>query len=253
VWCSWWLCQPRNTRKFSKAVRATGGERREKKAAEAFNFSFYSSTSFASNETYEQNDSLNPGALNANVIAAAKNYNLPAVRKNDLNAGPAAPENENAILRMEVELRDKHQKPRKAGKQKAKQFAAMDLNVGTGHGVDVSMEKVRSAVLALKPLSLIPALPMTDSRGFARQAGSRACRVVSRQSRKLPSSNISGAIRRALRDDAALPGRTRHRQEVQLVGEVSRVDAEIKYGKKWQKNPCQSQDGELSCKLKSDE
>lgn len=79
------------------------------------------------------------GALNANVIAAAKNYNFPAVQKNDLNA----PVDENAILRMEVELRDKHQPAKKQGKNKAKQFGAMDLNVGSVQSVDVSMEKVR--------------------------------------------------------------------------------------------------------------
>lgn len=60
------------------------------------------------------------------------------MRKNDLNIPP--PADENAILRMEVELRDKHQ-PKKHGKG-AKQFASMDLNVGSVSPVDVSMEKV---------------------------------------------------------------------------------------------------------------
>lgn len=81
------------------------------------------------------------GAVNANVIAAAKNYNLPAVRKNDLNIPP--PADGNAILRMEVELRDKRQPPKKQGKAKAKQYEAMPLNVGEAvNSVDVSMEKV---------------------------------------------------------------------------------------------------------------
>lgn len=74
------------------------------------------------------------GILNANVIAAAKNYNLPAVRKNDLNIPPPA-NDENAILRMEVELRDKHQPAKKQGKNKVR----LDLNVPN---VDVPMEKV---------------------------------------------------------------------------------------------------------------
>lgn len=84
------------------------------------------------------------GIANANVIAAAKNYNFPAaaVRKNDLNIPPPAVDG-NAILRMEVELRDKHQAPKKQGKNKAKQFKAMDLNVENANvNVDVSMEKV---------------------------------------------------------------------------------------------------------------
>lgn len=81
------------------------------------------------------------GTINANVITAAKNYNLPAVRKNDLNIPQSS--DGNAILRMEVELRDKHQPPKKQGKGKAKQFGAMDLNVGNAvNSVDVSMEKV---------------------------------------------------------------------------------------------------------------
>ena len=80
------------------------------------------------------------GTVNANVITAAKNYNFPAVRKNDLNIPPV---DGNAILRMEVELRDKHQQQKKQGKAKAKQFEAMTLNVGDAvNSVDVSMEKV---------------------------------------------------------------------------------------------------------------
>lgn len=63
------------------------------------------------------------------------------MRKNNLNIPPAT--DENAILRMEIELRDKHQPAKKQGKNKAKQFAAMDLNVGNVQSVDVSMEKVR--------------------------------------------------------------------------------------------------------------
>lgn len=73
------------------------------------------------------------GILNANVISAAKNYNLPTVQKNDLNIPPS--ENENAILRMEVELRDKHQPAKKQGRNKAKG----DLNVAN---IDIAMEKV---------------------------------------------------------------------------------------------------------------
>lgn len=73
------------------------------------------------------------GILNTNVIAAAKNYNLPVVQKNDLNV--PSPTDENAILRMEVELRDKHQPAKKQGRNKAR----LDLNVPN---VDVPMEKV---------------------------------------------------------------------------------------------------------------
>lgn len=80
------------------------------------------------------------GILNANVIAAAKNYNLPAVRKNDLNIPP--PTDQNAILRMEIELRDKHQPVKKHGRNKAKQFEATDLSAQNVPSVDVSMEKV---------------------------------------------------------------------------------------------------------------
>lgn len=61
------------------------------------------------------------------------------MQKNDLNSPP--PPDENAILRLEVELRDKHQ-PKKHGRNKQKQFAAMDLNVGSVNAVEVSMEKV---------------------------------------------------------------------------------------------------------------
>lgn len=81
------------------------------------------------------------GILNANVIAAAKNYNLPAVRKNDLNIPP--PADENAILRMEIELRDKNQPTKKHGRNKAKHFEATDLSAPNVQSVDVSMEKVR--------------------------------------------------------------------------------------------------------------
>lgn len=95
------------------------------------------------NKTYYVNSFTHSlGIVNSNVIAAAKNYNLPgaAVRKNDLNNIPP-PLDGNAILRMEVELRDKHQVPKKQGKAKAKQ--AIDLNVGNSvNSVDVSMEKV---------------------------------------------------------------------------------------------------------------
>ena len=82
------------------------------------------------------------GLLNANVISAAKNYNFPPAQKNDLNTPPSA--NENAILRLEVELRDKHLPAKKQGKNKAK----VDLNVPI---VDIAMEKVR-ILLILKLL-----------------------------------------------------------------------------------------------------
>jgi hypothetical protein len=72
------------------------------------------------------------GLSSANIIAAAKNYNLPPAQKNDLNISSAE---ENAIVRMEVELRDKHQPAKKQGKNKAK----VDLNVPN---VDICMEKV---------------------------------------------------------------------------------------------------------------
>jgi hypothetical protein len=83
------------------------------------------------------------GILNADIVSAAKNYNIPAMRKNDLNvAAPSRNDSPNAILRMEVELRDKNQPAKKRGKNKGKQFA-MDLNVGSSSNVDLPMEKVK--------------------------------------------------------------------------------------------------------------
>lgn len=81
------------------------------------------------------------GITNADMITAAKNYNFPAARKNDLNVTSPA-DNPNAILKMEVELRDKNQAAKKRVKNKAKQFTAMDMNVGAASGVDLPMEKV---------------------------------------------------------------------------------------------------------------
>lgn len=94
------------------------------------------------------------GLLNANVIAAAKNYNLPAVPKPDLSIRPPVAD-ENAILRMEIELRDKHQPAKK--RNKVKQFAAMDLNVGNSPNVvlDVCMEKVRVNCLSLTRFDIL--------------------------------------------------------------------------------------------------
>jgi hypothetical protein len=76
------------------------------------------------------------GLLSANIISAAKNYNLPAIHKNNLNGPP--PADENAILRLEVELRDKHVPAKKQGKNK------VDLNVPN---VDICMEKVSGDVV----------------------------------------------------------------------------------------------------------
>lgn len=81
------------------------------------------------------------GVLNANVISAAKNYNLPAVRKNDLNIPP----DENAILKLEVELRDKNVPAKKYGKNKA----AMNVNVAGANLREVCMEKVRDSCNSL--------------------------------------------------------------------------------------------------------
>lgn len=78
------------------------------------------------------------GVSNANVISAAKNYNLPAVRKNDLNIPP---HDENAILKLEVELRDKNVPAKKYGKNKA----AMNVNDLR----EVCMEKVRDSCNSL--------------------------------------------------------------------------------------------------------
>lgn len=77
------------------------------------------------------------------IVSAAKNYNMPAMRKNDLNAA-SSDDNPNAILRMEVELRDKNQPAKKRGRNKGKiGGATMDLNVGSNINVDVPMEKVK--------------------------------------------------------------------------------------------------------------
>lgn len=81
--------------------------------------------------------------MNANVISAAKNYNLPAVRKNDLNIPP---HDENAILKLEVELRDKNVPTKKYGKNKA---AAMNVNVAGADLRDVCLEKVRNSCNSL--------------------------------------------------------------------------------------------------------
>lgn len=86
--------------------------------------------------------SYSSGVLNANVISAAKNYNLPAVRKNDLNIPP---HDENAILKLEVELRDKNVPAKKYGKNKA----AMNLNVAGADLREVCMEKVRDSCNSL--------------------------------------------------------------------------------------------------------
>ena len=64
--------------------------------------------------------------------------NVPAVRKNDLNA----PDNTNAILRLEVELRDKNQPLKKNAKNKAKQVLNKNLNFDNIPNVDIPMEKV---------------------------------------------------------------------------------------------------------------
>lgn len=82
------------------------------------------------------------GVSNANVISAAKNYNLPAVRKNDLNIPP---HDENAILKLEVELRDKNVPAKKYGKNKA----AMNVNVAGADLREVCMEKVRDSCNSL--------------------------------------------------------------------------------------------------------
>lgn len=57
--------------------------------------------------------------------------------KHDLNIPPHS--DENAILRMEVELRDKRQPPRKQGKKQAKPTELMGGNVKI---VEVCLEKV---------------------------------------------------------------------------------------------------------------
>lgn len=82
--------------------------------------------------------------VNADIISAAKNYNLPTMQKNDLNMPPTVinDNNPNAILRMEVELRDKNQPLKKRIKNKAKQFKAKDVNIDNVHVVDVPMEQV---------------------------------------------------------------------------------------------------------------
>ena len=78
------------------------------------------------------------GIYNADIVSAAKNYNIPAARRNDLNA--ASPDdNPNAILKMEVELRDKNQPAKRRAKNKTK---AIDMNVGIDSNVDLPMEKV---------------------------------------------------------------------------------------------------------------
>lgn len=91
------------------------------------------------------------GISNADIISAAKNYNFPAVRKNDLNI-TSPDDNPNAILKMEVELRDKNQPAKKRGKNKGKQFNAMDMNVVSGSSVDLPMEKVTNEIASRRVL-----------------------------------------------------------------------------------------------------
>lgn len=119
------------TEKYEKILRAG------RKWAQRIRFTFeiYHSYNFAFSST---------GILNADIISAAKNYNIPALRKNDLNNIPPPDDNPNAILKMEVELRDKNQ-AKKRGRNKGKQFGVgMDLNVGNFRNVDVPMEKVKT-------------------------------------------------------------------------------------------------------------
>lgn len=71
-------------------------------------------------------------------MAAAKNYNIPALRKNDLNI--PADISSTAIIKTEVELRNKNLPAKKRGKNKA------DLNVANVKDVDVPMEKVQCLV-----------------------------------------------------------------------------------------------------------
>lgn len=73
--------------------------------------------------------------VNAEIVSAAKNYNIPALRKNDLNIPDDI--SSTAIIKTEVELRNKNQPAKKRAKNKA------DLNVVNIKNVDVPMEKVQ--------------------------------------------------------------------------------------------------------------
>ncbi|CAO1377115.1 unnamed protein product [Diamesa tonsa] len=85
--------------------------------------------------------------------------NVPAVRKNDLNA----PDNTNAILRLEVELRDKNQPLKKNAKNKAKHVLNKNLNVDNIPNVDIPMEKILDELL--KKLELEHVVWYSDKGG----------------------------------------------------------------------------------------
>ncbi|KAL7031700.1 hypothetical protein ACKWTF_007105 [Chironomus riparius] len=93
-------------------------------------------------EKYEK--TLKAGIYNADIVSAAKNYNIPAARRNDLNAAASPDDNPNAILKMEVELRDKNQPAKRRAKNKTK---AIDMNVVSGSNVDLPMEKILDDLL----------------------------------------------------------------------------------------------------------
>ncbi|CAG9803583.1 unnamed protein product [Chironomus riparius] len=93
-------------------------------------------------EKYEK--TLKAGIYNADIVSAAKNYNIPAARRNDLNAAASPDDNPNAILKMEVELRDKNQPAKRRAKNKTK---ASDMNVVSGSNVDLPMEKILDDLL----------------------------------------------------------------------------------------------------------
>lgn len=76
------------------------------------------------------------GIVNAEMVSAAKNYNIPALRKADLNI--PTEENANAVLKMEVELRNKNEPPKKRGKMKPN---VMDTKIVNAKNVDIPMEK----------------------------------------------------------------------------------------------------------------
>lgn len=74
-------------------------------------------------------------------MSAAKNYNIPALRKNDLNILTPADEHPSAIIKTEVELRNKNQPAKKRGKNKGN-FADLNVISGGVKNVDLPMEKV---------------------------------------------------------------------------------------------------------------
>jgi hypothetical protein len=106
---------------------------------------------------------------NAEIVSAAKNYNIPALQKNDLNI-PS-----NTFLKTEVELRNKNEPPKKRGKIKPN---VMDTKIVNAKNVDVPMEKAR--IIKNFMISFTIKMKQVDFRRSTEEARDRACFVEQR-------------------------------------------------------------------------